>query len=264
MNEPEGLMVLDKIVEDKKLYIEASKKIRPLGLLKIDNNFKRRSLIESIKSRDVAIIAEIKKKSPSGGDMNAGYNLFELASVYEESGAAGISILTDEKYFGGRPEDLLEVRYRSGLSILRKDFIIDEYQIYEAKAFGADAVLLIAAILDDSQIRYFIDLAHGLGLDVLLESHTAGELARSIESGAKLLGINNRNLDTLKTDLSTSIELLKLIPDDRIAISESGISEGSDIKRLLDAGADGFLIGESLLKSGNPGQKMADLIRKKE
>ncbi len=253
-------MILNKIVEDKKLYIEAAKKARPLELLEIDGSFKRQSLIESIKSRDVAIIAEIKKKSPSGGDMNAGHGLLELSLIYENSRAAGISVLTDEKYFGGKPEDLLEVKNQSRLPVLQKDFIIDEYQIYEAKAFGADAILLIAAILNDAQINHFLDLAHGLGLEVLLESHTEDELTRAIYSGARLLGVNNRNLNTLETNLNTSIELLKLIPDDRIAISESGISKSTDIKRLLDAGADGFLIGESLLKSGNPGQKMAELI----
>lgn len=256
-------MILDQIVEDKKLYIEASKKTRSIKDLRVDDEIERRSLIESIKSvgqNKAAIIAEIKKKSPSGGQMGCSYGLTDLASIYEKSGAVGISVLTDEKYFGGSPEDLLAVKQTSSLPILRKDFIIDEYQIYEARAFGADVILLIAAILDDGQISRFLSLAHELGLEVLLESHTKVELERSINSGAILLGINNRNLDTLKTDINTSKDLLRLIPDDRIAISESGISESQHIKGLLDAGADGFLIGESLLKSGYPEKKLAELV----
>lgn len=253
-------MILDRIIEDKKVYIEEAKKRHPIGDLRIESERGRRSLIESIKSRKVAIIAEIKRRSPSGGNMNSGYGLVELASIYERGGAIGISVLTDEKYFGGRPEDLLKVKAETLLPVLRKDFIIDEYQIYEAKAYGADVILLIAAILDDVRIAKFLTLAHELGLEVLLESHTERELERSIESGARLIGINNRNLDTLKTDVNTSMRLMKMVPNDRVVISESGISMRSDIKRLLDAGVNGFLIGESLLKSDDPGQKLADLL----
>jgi len=253
-------LILDRIVEDKKAYVEKAKKRRPVGDLMSSDGMARRSLIQSIKSRKVAIIAEIKRRSPSGGDMSFGYNLTELASIYERSGAAGISVLTDEKYFGGSADDLLEVRNNTALPVLRKDFIIDEYQIYEAKAFGADAILLIAAILDDTAIEEFLGLAHELGLEVLLESHTETELERCINSGARLIGINNRNLDTLKIDLGTSIRLMQMVPDDRVVISESGISNSSDIERLLKAGASGFLIGESLLKSGNPSRKLAELL----
>lgn len=256
-------MILDQIVEDKKLFIEASKKSRSIKDLKIDDGIEWRSLIESTKLVGLgkaAIIAEIKRKSPSGGNMGCSYSLTELASIYEKSGAVGISVLTDEKYFGGSPEDLLTVKQASSLPVLRKDFIIDEYQIYEAKAFGADVILLIAAILDDDQISRFLNLAHELSLEVLLESHTKAELERSISSGAILLGINNRNLDTLITDINTSKDLLQLIPDDRIVISESGISGSHHIKELLDAGANGFLIGESLLKSGDPERKLAELV----
>lgn len=253
-------MILDRIVADKKIYVEEAKTKRPVEALIPASGHNKRSLIGSIKSRKLAIIAEIKKRSPSGGEMNSGYGLAELASIYEANGAAGISVLTDEKYFGGSPEDMLKVRELVSLPILRKDFIIDEYQIYEAKAFGADAILLIAAILDDAMIERFITLAHELELEVLLESHTEDEVRRSIAADTKLLGINNRNLDTLQTDLRTSVDLLRLIPDDRIAISESGISSSSDIRRLFDAGADGFLIGEALLKSGDPGRRLAELI----
>jgi len=253
-------MILDQIVRDKKAYVDEAKRKRPLEALSIDSEVGRRSLIDSIISREVAIIAEIKRKSPSGGDMGFGFGLTELASIYEESGAAGISVLTDEKYFGGKAEDLLDVKRETSLPVLRKDFIVDEYQIYEAKAFGADAILLIVAILTDYQIAKFLNIASELGLEVLLESHTRSELEIAIKSGAKLLGINNRNLDTLKTDLNTSISLLQMIPDDRIVVSESGISTILDINRLLDSGADAFLIGESLLKSNNPGQKLAELI----
>jgi len=253
-------VILDQIVEDKRFYVEALKKLNPVNEMAPGDGIERRSLIESIRSREVPIIAEIKRRSPSGGDMNCGYSLTELARIYESSGVAGISVLTDEKYFGGSPADLLEVKRCTMLPILRKDFIIDEYQIYEAYAYGADVILLIASILTDAQILRFLSLAHELGLEVLLESHNRLELEVSIASGARLLGINNRNLDTLKTDLNTSINLMQFVPDDRIVISESGISSSSDIKRLLDAGAMGLLIGESLLKSKDPAGKLAELI----
>lgn len=252
-------MILNQIVEDKKSHIEALKKLYPINEMRMNEDIGRRSLIESIRSHEVSIIAEIKRRSPSGGDMNCGYSLTELATIYEEGGAAGISVLTDEKYFGGKPEDLLEAKQSTSLPILRKDFIIDEYQIYEASAYGADVILLIAAILTDMQILRFLNLAHELGLEVLLESHSRAELEVAIASGARLLGINNRNLDTLKTDLNTSINLMQFVPDDRIVISESGISGSSDIQRLQDAGATGFLIGESLLKSKDPAGKLAEL-----
>jgi len=253
-------MILNQIVEDKRKHVEIAKALCPVKDLELSRKFDRRSLIRSIESRRVPVIAEIKKRSPSGGNMGSQYGLAELALIYDKNGAAGISVLTDEKYFGGKPQDMLEARRRSTLPILRKDFIIDEYQIYEAFAFGADAILLIAAILDDSQISRYLALAHELGMEVLVESHTKVELEKAIRSGAKLLGINNRNLDTLKTDLSISLSLLQLVPDDRIAISESGISKSSDIKMLLEAGAKGFLIGESLLKNKDPGGKLTELI----
>lgn len=260
-------MILDKIVSDKQAVIESAKALRPIDMLieeiRLNGKTERRSLIDSILARvgrgQAAIIAEIKRRSPSGGDMNHGFDLVELAQIYEGSGAVGISVLTDEKYFGGSPEDLLKVKQATGLPVLRKDFIVDEYQVYEAALYGADAILLIAAILTDDDISKLMQVAEKLGLEVLLESHSQDELLRSIKSGAKLLGINNRNLDTLVTDLNTSINLLQLIPEDRIVISESGIKTRVDMERLLDAGADGFLIGESLLKSGDPGQKLAEL-----
>ncbi|MDP2211039.1 MAG: indole-3-glycerol phosphate synthase TrpC [Candidatus Aquicultor sp.] len=253
-------MILDRIVADKKLFIEEAKKRRPIGELMSSNGKAKRSIISALQSRPVAVIAEIKRRSPSGGEMNAAYGLEELAGIYERSGAVAISVLTDEKYFGGSPEDLRLVKDTSGLPVLRKDFIVDAYQVFEAKYFGADAILLIAAILDNEEITTLMDLAHELSLEVLLEIHTKGELERAIESGAKLIGINNRNLDTLKTDLATSFDLLEMVPDDRVVISESGISTSSDIGRLLEAGADGFLIGESLLKSGDPAVKLTELL----
>jgi indole-3-glycerol phosphate synthase len=208
----------------------------------------------------VPLIAEIKRRSPSGGQMNCPYDMIELAGIYERSGAMAISILTDEKYFGGSIEDVAKVRSTVSLPILRKDFIIDEYQVYEAKAYGADLILLIAAILDDSRMGELLQLAHSLRLEVLIESHTKEELERSIATGAKLIGINNRNLDTLVTDLATSEELIPLVPDDRIVVTESGVKNGNDVKRLLDAGANAFLVGEALLKDKDPGDKVAEMV----
>jgi indole-3-glycerol phosphate synthase len=287
-------LILDKIVEDKKEYLKTMKSLRSSGEIKDmvrelqkNGKFERRSIIDSVREiirpiniagrnygydgrnhsdrvdrryPRIPLIAEIKRRSPSGGQMNCAYNLIELAEIYEENGAVAISVLTDEKYFGGCVEDLLRVRESISLPILRKDFIIDEYQVYEAKAFGADIILLIAAILDDKRISDLLKLAHELELEVLIESHTRDELMRSIESGAVLLGVNNRNLDTLVTDLATSEELLPLIPNDRIAVTESGVGSDIDIKRLLEAGAGAFLVGEALLKNENPGGKLAEMV----
>jgi len=253
-------LILDRIVADTRLYVEAAKKRRPIGELMSSNGQARRSLIGALQSRPVAVIAEIKRRSPSGGEMNTAYGLEELAGIYERGGAVAISVLTDEKYFGGSPEDLRLVKGASALPVLRKDFIVDAYQVFEAGYFEADAILLIAAILDDDELAALMDLAHQLGLEVLLEVHTEGELERAIESGARLIGINNRNLDTLKTDLATSFDLLETVPGDRVVISESGISTGSDIGKLLEAGANGFLIGEALLKSGDPAAKLTELL----
>ena len=253
-------MILDRIVADTRLYIEDAKERRPIGELMSSNGVSRRSLIDAVQSQPVAVIAEIKRRSPSGGEMNTAYGLEELAQIYERSGAVAISVLTDEKYFGGSPEDLRRAKRASTLPILRKDFIVDAYQVFEAKYFGADAILLIAAILDDDELAALADLANELGLEVLLEVHTQGELERAIDSDARLIGINNRNLDTLKTNLATSFDLLEMVPDDRVVISESGISTSSDVGKLLGAGVDGFLIGESLLKSGNPAAKLTELL----
>lgn len=264
-------MILDKIVEDKKEYLKRAKEHRSLhdiesmaDEVRQRGRFERRSLIgslrEAIQQKRVPIIAEIKRRSPSGGQMKCTYDPIELAQIYEKNGAAAISVLTDEKYFGGSVEDLIKVREAVAIPVLRKDFIIDKYQVYEAKAFGADIILLIAAILDDSKIACLLELAHELELEVLIESHTRDELMRSIASDAVLLGVNNRNLDSLVTDLATSEELLPPIPDDRISITESGVVSNTDVKRLLKAGAKAFLIGESLLKSENPGNKLAEMV----
>jgi indole-3-glycerol phosphate synthase len=192
--------------------------------------------------------------------MNCPYDMIELAGIYEKNGAMAISILTDEKYFGGSLEDQAKVRSAVSLPILRKDFIIDEYQVYEAKAHGADLILLIAAILDDATMVRLLKLAHSLGLEVLIESHTKEELERSIATGGRLIGINNRNLDTLVTDLATSEELIPLVSDDRIVVTESGVKNGNDVKRLLTAGANAFLVGEALLKDKDPGDKVAEMV----
>jgi indole-3-glycerol phosphate synthase len=271
-------LILDKIVASKKEYIEDAKSrcsLNEISAIASDaqasGKFNQRSLIDSIRkisggdvtnavASPIPIVAEIKLFSPSGGQMNSSFSLTELATIYEQNGALAISVLTDEKYFGGRMEDLTKVKEKVDIPVLRKDFIIDEYQIYEAKAYGADLILLITAILSDGQIEEFFRIAHKLDIEVLIESHTSDELLRSIKSGAILQGINNRNLDTLVTDISTTEELLPLVPNDRIVVAESGIKNSADVERLNRAGARAFLVGESLLKSNDPGVKLAEMV----
>ncbi len=205
------------------------------------------------------LIAEIKKASPSKGVIRDNFRPVEIAKIYEEGGAAALSILTEEHYFQGDLSYIQEVRSSVFLPILQKDFILDECQIYEARAVGADAVLLIAALLEGGQMLDYFHLARNLSLDVLIEVHNEKEL-EGVIAWAPLIGINNRDLRTFETDLSTTFRLLREIPDDKMVVSESGIRSREEVSRLLDAGVDAMLIGESLMASHQIGEKMAALL----
>ncbi|HEX3472714.1 MAG TPA: indole-3-glycerol phosphate synthase TrpC [Silvibacterium sp.] len=207
-----------------------------------------------------AIIAELKKASPSKGLIRADFNVSELARSLELGGAAALSVLTDEPYFQGSLHNLEVASSRTCLPCLRKDFIVDEYQIVEARAHRADAILLIAAALSDAELARFTETAHEHGLDVLCEVHTAEELARVADLGCDAYGVNNRNLHTFEVNLETSLRLADRLPADPVRVAESGIHTGEDIRRLRAAGFDALLIGESLMRHSDPGAALQTLL----
>jgi indole-3-glycerol phosphate synthase len=210
----------------------------------------------------IRLIAEVKKASPSKGVIRQDFDPVGIAQVYERAGASCLSVLTEKKYFQGDLAYLGAIRKSVTLPLLRKDFIIDEYQIFEARAAGADAMLLIAACLERRQIEDYLGTARGLGLDVLVEAHTAQELERSLLAGAAIVGINNRDLGSFTVRLGTTFELLRDIPDDRTVVSESGIATRNDVQRLEEAGVDAILVGESLMREKDIGGKVRELLGK--
>lgn len=212
----------------------------------------------SVKDR-VNIIAEIKRASPSKNVIDASVDAAERATTYEKSGAAAISILTEPKYFRGSLDDIRDARRSVEIPLLRKDFIVDPIQIYEAAEAGADAVLLIVAALDATELRPLLGVANSLGLDALIEVHSLEEMNAAADAGASIIGINNRDLHSLAVDLATSFELAEHKPADTLLVAESGISSTDEVERLRAAGFDGFLIGEALMTSGNPAEKLAVL-----
>jgi len=250
------ISVLDKIVDVKKREVAEKKRSRPIKLSDVEERHGVRDFESSLTRPGVSIIAEIKRKSPSAGQINTSSDPISIALKYEESGADAISILTDESFFGGRDEFVSMVREKSSLPILRKEFIIDEYQILESRLIYADGILLIARILTQGQLKSFIAIAHSLGLSSLVEIHSKEDLDAALSADAKIIGINNRDLDTLKIDLGHSIRMKELIPEDRIVVSESGIRSSDDIKLLRSAGFDAVLVGEVLMSSKNMAKKL--------
>jgi indole-3-glycerol phosphate synthase len=220
----------------------------------------RRSFTDALLRREPAIIAEIKKASPSRGLLQPNFDPASLAKTYQKGGAACLSVLTDSRYFQGSPADLNRARQTTDLPVLRKDFTIHPVQIYEAAALGADAVLLIAAILTETELRNFRELAESLQLAALVEVHEENELARALDSGATLIGVNNRNLQTFEVTLDTSLRLGERIPSGKIRVSESGIFTRSHIDLLRGAGFQAFLIGESLMKASDPAAALQLLL----
>lgn len=254
--------ILDKIIADKKTEVALKKKMLPVEAWQSFPHYreKRFSLRESLlKKNSTGIIAEFKRKSPSKGIINDKAELKNVVSAYEP-GSAGISVLTDEKYFGGTNDDLLETRNIVSVPILRKDFIIDEYQLYEARSIGADVILLIAACLSKEEVRQLAAAAKKLELEVLLEIHDAQELDHICDN-VDMVGVNNRNLKTFEVDINTSLKLIQKIPADKIAVAESGISNTDTIIILKEAGFKGFLIGENFMKQPDPSIAFAEFVQ---
>ena len=257
------MTILDEIIAHKRIEVSAAKELRPLNDKAVQQALNRKcySLSNSIRnSVNHGIIAEIKRKSPSKGLINSVSNPDQIALNYQQAGAAGISVLTDQKFFGGQNSDLALVRQAVTIPVLRKEFIIDAYQIYEARLIGADAILLIAAALNPAEIKTFVNLAHDLNLEVLLEVHDFEELKQNMDSGADLIGVNNRSLKSFKVDLNISRELIRQIPTDVPVISESGIENEAAIVELEQLGFSGFLIGQRFMEHPDPGMACIDFI----
>jgi indole-3-glycerol phosphate synthase len=259
-------MILDKIAEHKRQEVTLAKGRRSLASLQrgIDDLEDQprgflRALRATADSGWTSVIAEVKKGSPSKGVIREDFDPLSIAETYQENGATCLSVLTDEHFFMGHLLYLAKIREVVSLPLLRKDFICDPYQIYEARAAGADAVLLIAAMLDAGPLAEYNALANELQLDVLLEVHDEKELEVALTTGCELIGINNRNLQTFATDLATTERLLPLIPSGHFVVAESGISSRADVLRLQKAGASGFLVGESLMREDDIGAKLKEL-----
>lgn len=253
--------ILEDIARYKKQEVTLAQKQRPVASFKDMELAQRRDFINALRSEsNPAIIAEIKKASPSKGLIREDFDVAEIAHIYSENGARCLSVLTDIKYFQGHPDYLALAKSSCPLPVLRKDFIIDAYQIHESLILGADCILLIAALLDDTQLHDFNQMANELGMAVLVESHTHEELDRALRLTTPLIGINNRSLHTFKTDLQLSIDLKPYIPSDKIVITESGINTTQDIRLMQSHGINTFLIGESLMRSKDIGGALKELM----
>ena len=215
---------------------------------------------QRLKTGRAAVIAEIKKASPSKGLLRADFRPAEIAASYERGGAACLSVLTDVDFFQGADEYLQQARAACALPVLRKDFMLDPYQVYEARVLGADCILLIVAALSDAQMQYLAGLSREIGMDILVEVHDAAELARALSLNTPLIGINNRNLRTFETRLDTTLDLLAQIPADRIVVTESGIHTPEQVARMRAHGVHAFLVGEAFMKAEVPGEKLRELF----
>ena len=252
------MMILDKIVQHTRARVEIAKTKVPLEMLKTRAPKDFAGALRG--ARDLAVIAEIKKASPSKGVIDAEFNYLQIAREYEEAGATAISVLTESEFFMGANEYLTEISQAVTLPILRKDFTVDKYQIYEALSIGADAILLIAAVLDTESIREFLKIAGSLGLAAIVEAHNEREIESALEAGAEIIGVNNRNLQTFEVDLTTSARLRSLVPREKFFISESGIETVNDIRVLRATGVNGVLIGESFMRAEHKCSKMKELL----
>lgn len=254
---------LKEIVREKKFILKEKKSRAPFSELKkrewIDkldffNRFKERN------TKETKIISEVKKASPSKGILRENFKHIDIAKIYEENGAYAISVITEEKFFQGSLHFLSDIKKAVKLPVLRKDFLIDEYEIFESKSYSADCILLISEILERSQIKDFLDITKEIDLDVLLEIHSLKAYEKVSDLSGFLLGINNRDLETLKIDVNNAFEIIKSIPPNLPIIVESGIDDRKTIERYLDVGVSGFLIGTSLIKSSDIGKKLRELI----
>ncbi len=255
--------ILDKIVAQKKIEVENSSRITTIKNLEQQILFQRKtiSLTENLlKQNSSGIIAEFKRKSPSKGIINDKFSSLEIVKAYEKAGVAGSSILTDEDFFGGTKQDLISVRNEVSIPLLRKDFMIDEYQFIEAKAFGADVILLIASILTPKEVKHFTELAKSLQLQVLLELHDESEL-NHVYHKVDMIGVNNRNLKTFEVDVEQSIRMAEKLGNNFVKVAESGISNIETLHHFKNNGFKGFLIGENFMKTENPGLACENFIK---
>ena len=262
--------VLDEIVAAKAVRLEELKRREPLEQIiqraaELAKSRKSNSFAESLRKPErINIIAEIKRRSPSKGVIREEFDAAIIAESYELGGAAAISVLAEEDYFGGSLEDVRSVQSRVHLPLLRKDFVFDEYQVYESVLGGADAVLLIVALLDNDLLLRLMELSRSVGLETLVEVHTKEEMERANRARAQVIGINNRDLTNFRVDLNTSIELARLAPSGATLVSESGITCGKDIQMLKRAGFHAFLIGEHFMRADDPGNQLGKLIKEAE
>ena len=258
--------ILERITQTKKVEVLAKKSLVSSSILEQSPLYNRStlSIAMALQNSSSGIIAEHKRRSPSKAVINHSHQLLNVIKAYQENGASAISVLTDTNYFGGSLEDLLLARSTASIPLLRKDFVIDPYQITEAKAFGADFILLIASILDKDRIQEFTAYAHELNLEVLLEVHSIEELEVSYIEDIDVVGVNNRNLKTFEVDLNTSFDIAKALDPQKVKISESGLSDTQSIKNLKDAGYNGFLIGETLMKNNKPGHALKQLVKQSQ
>ena len=258
--------ILDKIVAVKHQEVAAAQKRKPLEIVRADAESRvlTRDFVGALRAKIAAglpaVIAEVKKASPSKGVLRAEFIPADIAQSYAEHGAACLSVLTDVQFFQGNVDYLKQARASCQLPVLRKDFMVDAYQIFESRAMGADAVLLIASCLDDAQMADFEAIARSLDMAVLVEVHDQAELERALRLKTPLMGINNRNLQTFEVSLDTTLALRALVPADRILVTESGIQTRDDVLRLGAAGVSAFLVGEAFMRAPDPGQALADLF----
>jgi indole-3-glycerol phosphate synthase len=255
--------VLEEILVHTRQRVAQERQGRPLDVVRAAaaEAPERRSFARALsRPGRVNVVAEHKRRSPSRGRIREDLAPADVARRYEAAGAAALSVLTDEPFFGGRMEHLSEARAATLLPVLRKDFVVDPWQVWEARAGGADAVLLIVAGLGDGELRDLLSVSEEAGVDVLVEVHDRAQLERALAAGARILGVNNRDLRTLSVSLETSLALASGIPDDVVAVAESGIRKGEDIRRLREAGYDAFLVGEHLMAAPDPGEALKELL----
>jgi indole-3-glycerol phosphate synthase len=257
-------VILERIVEAKKREVAALKGMIPLSWLEtmVRDLPPPRDFRRAVGNGPCAIIAEVKRRSPSKGRIREAFDPLQIAALYEEHGAQAVSVLTDEAFFDGKGQYLTAIKEIIDIPLLRKDFIIDPYQIYETRVLKGDALLFIAGLLEEGDLREYIQLAEQLGLAPLVEVHSAEELDKALAAGADIIGINNRDLKTFTTDLSRTLELAPSIPKGKIAVAESGITTRGDIELLMGAGVHCFLIGEALMRAEDIGGKLRELLGK--
>ncbi len=262
--------ILQQIVAVKHEEVAAAQALRPLATVREQAEQRHRAqvdmrdfigaLIDQIKAGHAGVIAEVKKASPSKGVLREDFQPAQIAASYAQHGAACLSVLTDERFFQGSADYLRQARAACSLPVLRKDFMVGEYQIYDAAAMGADAILLIAACLSDAQMAEMEACAHSLGLAVLVEVHDGDELERALQLSTPLVGINNRNLRTFEVTLDTTLGLLDRVPPGRLLVTESGIQGVDDVRRMREAGVHAFLVGEAFMRAPDPGAALAHLF----